>query len=434
MRRRHPSSSGPEHGPAPSGPPERALSPVVGTVLLVAIVVLLGTVTAGMLFDLRDRQASSPNAALALESTETPGEYELVHHSGDPLVGEQVRVRGVVNSTAVGTRVLSAGESVLVDPYQETVRVVWYEENNGSSYVVAKFDVDETDPVGGIGGFGATVFTGSTSGIKKIQGDGQPVTTIAGTSGVAALGEPDTDVTGNGNLDIPYVTSSDEVRLVDPDGTVTTVATNTDIPGSVESDKTRLAAGAWNGSDQSVLFVNENHDTVYRAAPGESPTTVATPNNGVQAVVGIADVDDDGTVELVFADGSQQLRYLEPSDGTTHNVADGQTGSNVGIGSGSLADLDGDGTPEVVAVDGGQYVKVVDVADGTATTLTANVAEKSPSTPADVDGDGSLEVVFLDGASHELRYVDDVGGSNTVRTLTDETGTPVGGSDGTGVT
>jgi hypothetical protein len=51
-----------------------------------------------------------------------------------------------------------------------------------------------------------------------------------------------------------------------------------------------------------------------------------------------------------------------------------------------------------------------------------------------MDGDGSLGVGFLEAASHELRYVDDVGGSNTVRTLTDETGTALGASDGSGLT
>ncbi|PSP67827.1 hypothetical protein BRC85_04700 [Halobacteriales archaeon QS_1_69_70] len=161
---------------------------------------------------------------------------------------------------------------------------------------------------------------------------------------------------------------------------------------------------------------------------------VATPGNGVQAVSGIGDVDGDGDDELVFADASQTLRYLEP-DGTTVTFQDGQTGSNVGIGAGAVTDLDGDGVASLVAVDGNNDVKIAGAssADGGegSTVITAADAEKSPPTVADVDGDD--EIVYLGRANGEVNYVDDVSGNNDVAYLQDDGGDRIDGSAGTGL-
>jgi len=412
----------------------RGLSPVVGTVLFVAVVVLLSAVTAGVLFDATETQPPAPDVAVGLEPTDTPGAYTLVHRSGDTIDGDRFVVRGVVNETRLTGQQLAAGQSVVVDPVSETVRLLWFESGEESSYILAEFDVTEVGSNGENGGFGGTLFTGSVDGIKVIEGDGGSVETLPDTSGVAGLGQPDVDVTGDGRLDVPYVTSSGAVKVTGPRGSTQTLATSSDIPDAVEYQKTRLAGGRWNGSDASVFFVDQNHATIYRVAPGESPTAVATPGNGAQAVVGVGDIDGDGDDELVFADGSQQLRYLE-SDGSTHNVDSGQTGSNNGIGSGSLIDVDGDGTPALVAVDGGNEVIVNRRPSGGGTTVfSATDAAKSPPTAADVDGDGSVEVVYVDRSSEELRYIDDPDGSATIRPLNNETGAVVGGSDETGIT
>jgi len=412
----------------------RGLSPIVGTVLLVAVVLLLSVVTAGVIFDATETQQPAPDVAIGLEPTDAPGAYSLVHRSGDTLDGDRFVVRGVINETTLTGRQFTAGRSVVVDPVSERVRLVWFEAGEESSYILAEFDITEVGSNGENGGFGGTLFTGSVDGIKVIEGDGGSVETLPDTSGIAGLGQPDVDVTGDGRLDIPYVTSSGAVKVVDPRGTKRTLATDSDISDAVEYQQTRLASGRWNGSDPSAFFVDQNHATIYRVAPGESPTAVATPGNGAQAVVGVGDIDSDGDDELVFADGSQQLRYLE-SDGSTHNVDDGQTGSNNGIGSGSLIDVDGDGIPALVAVDGSNEVVVNRRPSGGGTTVfSATDAAKSPPTAADVDGDGSVEVVYVDRSSGELRYIDDPDGSATIRSLNNETGAVIDGSDETGIT
>ncbi|WP_276270805.1 FG-GAP repeat domain-containing protein [Haloarcula litorea] len=410
----------------------RALSPVVGTVLLLAIVLLLVAVSSSLIFGLTEQQDPAPQAKLDLVATDTPGEYRLVHEAGDTIDGEQLTLRGVADPDALAGRELAAGESVVVDAERETVRVVWTErEGAPSSYVLSAFEVSGAVA----GGFaGGTVFTGSAGGVVAVAGDGGSVTTVSNTSDVAALGPLGTDVTGDGTADVPYVTTGESVKVVDSTGDVTTVADSGDISGSVETSKTRLAIGSWDGSPASVFFVNQNHDTLYRATPGGAPQTVATPGNGVQAVVGIGDVDADGTDDLVFADGSQQLRYVDGPSGPIRNVNNGQTGSNNGIGAGSLADIDGDGTPAIVAIDGSNDLKINrEPSGGGTTTVSAVDAAKSPVAVADVDGDGAAEVVYVGLSSGDVKYVDDVFGANTVRLLEDDGGTAVPGSDESGV-
>jgi hypothetical protein len=140
------------------------------------------------------------------------------------------------------------------------------------------------------------------------------------------------------------------------------------------------------------------------------------PPNGCGGVAGVNDIDDDGSDEMVFVDSSQQMRYLE-QDGTTVKIQNGDVGSDKSAGFGSPADFDGDGVPEVPFIDGSNIPAVV-TADGTKTKLNADgIAKKAAIAPVDLDGDGTPEFTFLDIDSGEIRYIDDVLGSNTVKTL-----------------
>jgi hypothetical protein len=301
--------------------------------------------------------------------------------------------------------------------------------------------------------FGAgTLFTADTTGLKVIEGDSGAVTTIPATTGdtVEAAGRASTDVDGDGDEDVPYVTGTGagaELKLVDTGGEVSSVVTSADVPsGDIQHDKTRLASGTWDGSDPSVFFVDDNNDRIYRATADGTVTEVAAPSNGAQGISGIDDIDGDDEDELVFADASQQLRYLE-ADGSVSSIPNGQLGSDGGVGAGTVADLDGDGTAAVVGVDGSNDIKINREASGGGTTVISDVtgggepaAAKAPITVADVDDDGGPEIVYVrnppsTGSPDEIRYVDDplVPGSRSVVTLTDTDGSTVDGSSETGV-
>lgn len=416
---------------------DRAISPVVGGALLLVIVVLLVATSGVMIFALVDQEPAAPTARLDLTSNDQDCTYVLVHRGGDTLDGDRIRIRGSATPNALEGQTLSASDRVRIEPKQDKLSVVWAGPDGDTTYTLASFMVDRITSGGVIWSCMAdTLFTSDSTGLLAISGDNGSSTALSATSNVEALGPPQTDLTGDARRDVPFINGSGVLKLTNATNETTTLATSNDISGTIESSKTRIGVGSWNGSGPSVFFINQNHDTIYRVSASGTPKVVATPGNGAQAVVGVGDIDGDGADELVFADSSQYLRYLE-SDGTTNKTEQGQTGSNNGIGAGALADFDGDGTVSVVAVDGNGNVKFVGEAsseggEGT-TTLTSTDAKKAPITAADVDGDGAPEIVYVGNDNGKLKYVDDVGNTNTVEFLRNEEGNKIAGSDTTGI-
>ncbi|WP_136715255.1 type IV pilin [Halorientalis salina] len=152
----------------------RAVSPVVGAVLLVAISVTLAGVGAIMVFGLADDPEPAPDVALELETadSEVLPEYELVHESGDTLNGENVEIRGVTNESALSGE-FRAGQTVDLLPTADEIRIVWMGDD-GTSYTLATFDVEGSD-VPSIDEGCAWVDSETNGGTDDIQIDGQVV-------------------------------------------------------------------------------------------------------------------------------------------------------------------------------------------------------------------------------------------------------------------
>lgn len=427
----------------------RAISPVIGTVLFLAIVLLLAALSGAFLFELTDQQDPAPQASLQLNPVDSSNDYRLVHRSGDNISGDRLTIRGVSDPDQLAGTALTAGDTIRLTPTEETIRLVWEEQRGApSSYTLATFEVSADAVAAALPD--SVVFTGTSGGILNITGDGGATSTITTDSEPTGLG-PASDIDSDGTVEVPYVDSSGNIRLVETDdGSETLLADDSDISGSesIATTKTRLAVGSWDGSPQSVFFANENEDTLYRVAPGGSVVEVATPGNGVDGVIGPSDIDDDGTDELVFIDSSQTIRYLEAdgSTGTTGVTA----GSSSGVGGGSTADYDGDGSEEVAIVGGSSGTIYLASAsssvsiDGSDTDSgTAPSAAQSPPTAADVDDDGSIELVYVYDRSGDgdyyLRYLDNIqsidgSGDIVIRDLTDASGNDVSGNVETGTT
>lgn len=124
---------------------DRGLSPVIGTVLLVAVAVLLASVAAYVAFGATERNEPAPEVTLELEPSERPAAYELELTNGERLDGEQVRLRGAADQRAMGPRDLLAGDSVTVFPTDRRLQVVWFGEHE-ASYVLRTFEVDPQLP------------------------------------------------------------------------------------------------------------------------------------------------------------------------------------------------------------------------------------------------------------------------------------------------
>ena len=145
---------------------------------------------------------------------------------------------------------------------------------------------------------------------------------------INSIGSIVADITGDENADIAYV-SGDTLEF-------TQVNPSSDFPVSVDltpaptTGSTRVAAGDlknWatkNNSeigDAVALYVDDGKNSIYAAesdASGGSQTVeelVDTSNaSGAGGVVGIEDIDADGSDELIYLNSSQQLNFIKQID------------------------------------------------------------------------------------------------------------------------
>ena len=276
-----------------------------------------------------------------------------------------------------------------------TVRV--YASSGGSGDVI-NVTVENFVPLSA-----TAVFTDSNGNVTTAE-KSAGTTTLAANAKV--LGPLVSDIDGDGSDDIPYVPAGGTtVHIVNQDGT-----DEMELSSNDSDSPSLLGVGQWNNSRMSVYFASGA--TIYRTNPSEGDVEVVDPNNGVSAVAGPADINGSGTNELVYADGSQALRYFEPGVGpgsATGTMIYDDIGSGNSLG--RPADFDGDGTARIPVVDGSNRLVLVN-STGSETVVATGV-DKAPVAAVDWDNDGELEVMYLE--SGNLKYVDDITGSPTVK-------------------
>lgn len=248
---------------------------------------------------------------------------------------------------------------------------------------------------------------------------------VQNAQNVGVIGDAD-NVVGGSNPDVPYTSQKSEVYAAELKGTTNQLLYAGKFRGTGTSplkSGSRNAIGKWPPSSFSgnIVVVADKQSNILAINPNgdpNSPNTVtevlATPGNGCNGIAGVKDIDGDGSVEIVFTGGSQQLRYLE-QDGTIQKISNGGIGSSTGIGVGLPADF-GRGKIEIPLVDGSNNAALVDY-QGNKTILKSGVAAKSPVAPVNVNGDTTREYVFTDSGTGEVHYIEDIGGSNTEQTL-----------------
>jgi hypothetical protein len=269
-------------------------------------------------------------------------------------------------------------------------------------------------------------------GLRSIARNGS--VTAYEPTGVQAIGPMTADLDGDDRLEIPYVDSSDRLRVVDGANETRTVATD------AASTTTLLGVGTWgNGTvteRTAVFYVDTTDGTLQRAwydAGDDSYERQLVRRNdgdgdGIDAVAGITDYNADGDTDIVFTDGSALVTYID--GGVTHET-DESVGQNNGVGVGEPHDFDADGSRRAPMVDGSGNVALLPP-DGVNEDRTSSApAAKSPVAGIDWDesADG-LEVVFVDTSDGTLHYV--TAGGDIVE-LTDASGAPVAADDDQGV-
>ena len=135
---------------------DRAVSPVVGVALLIAIAVILAAVIGAVVLGLGTGGVDTPQAQLQgdFEHDETA---ELSHNGGEPLDGDEVYlVNGdeewhfdgelTAGSTLdIGDFVDADGDAHTLDQldHTEDMVVLWEDPNSDSETVIERFDVEE---------------------------------------------------------------------------------------------------------------------------------------------------------------------------------------------------------------------------------------------------------------------------------------------------
>ena len=134
---------------------ERAVSPVIGVILMVAITVILAAVVGSFVLGLAgDVSENAPTVQIDFSYDTDTDTVTLTHDGGSSFSSDTVRLSGTGGTTDDledwGNGQVRAGDSVPVDISQEsesdTLRIIW-EGSGGSSSVIARSTVPR-----GIGG------------------------------------------------------------------------------------------------------------------------------------------------------------------------------------------------------------------------------------------------------------------------------------------
>lgn len=147
----------------------RAVSPVIGVILMVAITVILAAVIGTFVLGLGDQvQSTTPQSSFGFSTSDaitgtTAGNYTdngtspypapidqatvtITHESGDTIDASNLDVTVSNNGTGpwAGTGGVSAGSQMEIQaPRGETVRIVFDSPDSDSTSTLAKFDIPE---------------------------------------------------------------------------------------------------------------------------------------------------------------------------------------------------------------------------------------------------------------------------------------------------
>jgi len=126
---------------------DRAVSPVIGVILMVAITVILAAVIGSFVLGLGNSvQQTAPNANFQFDFEDTGSDYDVTAtHTGGDTISDAESVNLTDGSTSVGFGTpVSAGDSKTINNVagDTTVRVIWTSENGDSSQTLA----EETTP------------------------------------------------------------------------------------------------------------------------------------------------------------------------------------------------------------------------------------------------------------------------------------------------
>ena len=272
-----------------------------------------------------------------------------------------------------------------------------------------------------------------TGQLSSIAPDG----TVTGYGvSASAIGPKQVDLDGDDIREIPYVTSANQLRIIDEEGEIQTLANDAAKGPLQNSYGTVLTIAEWNG-EISVFYLNtsdtgpNDEATIYRVGVDGEQQQVTVGGSPVEAnaIAGIGDVNDDGDDDLIFVGTSQRVRFIDDGSETDTNQG---VDADTGIGVGALRQFD-DGEPDRVPFVSSNNVRLLSYQGGSSSVTDITTGgEAAPTFVSGVDwtGDDALEIVYVDSSDGTLHYVT-LGGSITQ--ITDSDGNTITADEDVGV-
>jgi len=202
---------------------------------------------------------------------------------------------------------------------------------------------------------------------------------------VSALSSTSQSINNDGDQDVVFVDSNDNLKYVDDSGSVVDLGVQSSGAGGV--------ADADGDGDYDIAFRSTSNDIKYVDYDGN----VVDLNVDGYGVGGFGDIDDDGTVDLVYRDLNHNIKFVEVGGSSTDLTADG-------YGLGGRGDFDGDGDEEVAYSDTNDNIKTV---DATGTIDDTGTDANDVGGMGDIDSDGNLEIAT--NQNNDIFVIDDTG-------------------------
>jgi hypothetical protein len=179
----------------------------------------------------------------------------------------------------------------------------------------------------------------------------------------------------NDDIDVVFVDGSNNVKFVDPSGTVT----DTGAQG-VE------AGGVGDLDDDSALeiLIRDSSGNIKYTTTGGAVTDLGVDGTHVGAV---ADIDGDGDQDALYVDATGDVNSID--DGGQEALGKASDARSIG----GVGDFDGDSDLEVVFTSINDEVSIVGPGD---TAIRTGVDASDLGGVANVDGDAALEIIIRD--------------------------------------
>lgn len=123
---------------------ERAVSPVVGVALLIAIAVILAAVIGAVVLGLGTGGAETPQAQLQADYNSSAGEWTVSHQGGEPLPADEIAIvdgdgATIEENPGFTDGEFTAGESYTFATSKTSIAIVWDDPNSDTETVLEEF-------------------------------------------------------------------------------------------------------------------------------------------------------------------------------------------------------------------------------------------------------------------------------------------------------